>query len=1449
MSPAVHFTRVEVRQMPGFPRGGLALDGLVGGVNVVYGPNASGKTTLVRAMQRLLRPHSKGRHADSLAGVLAVAGKAFEVDSHLGQTACRSGGQEASLPVVAPAEVGERYVLALHDLVQQEDDRDIVQQILREAAGGYDVAAAAKELHFDRDRPSARNIGPVKEYNDAVTERRNAESRLASIDREEQGLADIIHQRSDAEKAARRQEVIERALAAIAKNRELEGARKALENFPPALAKLAGNEGQRLTELGKQIANLREKLAQENRSLQEARRSMAATGLPETGVTPELVGTLQRRCETLRGQDAEIERLKIELAGAESEQSDALVRLGPEMSIERAGALDAQALEKLFTFVRQAEDVRLEGEASQRVANWLGTAPPVVHSPETLQAGIALLQRWLGGQRVAPATSAAPALQLEWLVAAGITALLSVALALVHPSWLLLLLVAAALAAWGFLRDRLAASTAPTDDVPAQWAASGLPPLSDWNLAEVQAALRRFEQQWAAARLEQEKEVRFAEVQERRAAYEQQRVEIDKKRQAWRSQFGIDIDIDDARLYLMADAIQQAQAAQAHRAGAQAKLASARQQRDGVLDQINADLVAYVASPAADADEASAIVRALDHRRQGLNEGLGHLHRASEAIEACTEKLAALEGDRQQLFTGVGLASDDEPTLRQWIQQLPAYQQARSGLTLARHDFEEAQAALGGNTDILQQSPEQLQTELRDCQTLAQRRAELDQQIGDIQGRVRRAKEETALEAALAREAACLDELRASRDTDAAQLVGNVLVGYLARQQRDFQQPGVLRRAGELFARITHGRYELHVQPGDPPGFRALDTSLGREQGLDELSSGTRLQLLLAVRVAFVEQQEQGLQLPLIFDETLGNSDEQRAQRIIEAAVELARGGRQVFYFTAQHDELGKWRRFLRGCSDVTHREFDLAKLRGFSESEHAPEMLAHEPVSRPPVPEPDGDDWWAYGRRLNVPALDRRGHVGGMHLWYVIDDVGHLHRLLAHDINRWGQLQTLVQIGSADGLSRESPVFRRADAAARLLAHLLRYWRQGRGEPVTRDVLEKSGAISDSFIDEVSELAQSLHGDARQLIQRLRGGQVKRSRRPDRWPGTLPGGASLPRRPAGTRRSQHSRDHHAAGLCGLRKWIAQPRARRPAGHAGPRQLGDVCRARTPCAQLECRCPLTKRTGRGNQPRGSLAMPPDKPSAANSASLWLLLPLLLALAGTWEPLPQHRDGAQSPPALLLPANVRHGGTGGARDGLAGGPDAADSFVSCAFRWRSAVWGRGLSRIPRPHRQAGVPPGAVRPGHGPGAKPGPVCGTDRRGRLVRPHEARVDARRRASGARPGLGLRGQRSADGGAYQALRAATGHLPNAVSGKVAAFGVQGSGFRVRGSGFRVQEVDASRPCPRLGSPARRPAATAVACLQRLVFPGCHNARRSWSAAACLTPVFLPFCNPVLLV
>ena len=66
------------------------------------------------------------------------------------------------------------------------------------------------------------------------------------------------------------------------------------------------------------------------------------------------------------------------------------------------------------------------------------------------------------------------------------------------------------------------------------------------------------------------------------------------------------------------------------------------------------------------------------------------------------------------------------------------------------------------------------------------------------------------------------------------------------------------------------------------------------------------MQILLSVRLAFVKQQEQGAKLPIVLDETLANTDDLRAKIIIESLIKLANEGRQIFYFTAQGDEIAK---------------------------------------------------------------------------------------------------------------------------------------------------------------------------------------------------------------------------------------------------------------------------------------------------------------------------------------------------------------------------------------------------------------------------------------------------------------------------------------------------------------------------------------------------------------
>jgi uncharacterized protein YhaN len=121
------------------------------------------------------------------------------------------------------------------------------------------------------------------------------------------------------------------------------------------------------------------------------------------------------------------------------------------------------------------------------------------------------------------------------------------------------------------------------------------------------------------------------------------------------------------------------------------------------------------------------------------------------------------------------------------------------------------------------------------------------------------------------------------------------------RRFREEHQPELVRRAGEHLEVITGGRYG-RVLLSDGTGelaFRVRSEEAPHPVPVeDPLSTGTREQVYLALRLAAVDQlDKEGERLPLFLDETLVNWDPQRRDRGLGLLARIAKG-RQVFVFT-----------------------------------------------------------------------------------------------------------------------------------------------------------------------------------------------------------------------------------------------------------------------------------------------------------------------------------------------------------------------------------------------------------------------------------------------------------------------------------------------------------------------------------------------------------------------
>ncbi|MCA9079105.1 MAG: AAA family ATPase [Planctomycetaceae bacterium] len=123
----------------------------------------------------------------------------------------------------------------------------------------------------------------------------------------------------------------------------------------------------------------------------------------------------------------------------------------------------------------------------------------------------------------------------------------------------------------------------------------------------------------------------------------------------------------------------------------------------------------------------------------------------------------------------------------------------------------------------------------------------------------------------------------------------------LQRALQRFEQlhrPHLLEDVGKWLQQLTAGRYrELQTSLDDPGVIRVVDEQ-GQTRTPDQLSTGTREQLFLAIRLAYVVgYAREHDPLPLVLDDVLVNFDDERARETLKALQQLAQS-HQVLLLT-----------------------------------------------------------------------------------------------------------------------------------------------------------------------------------------------------------------------------------------------------------------------------------------------------------------------------------------------------------------------------------------------------------------------------------------------------------------------------------------------------------------------------------------------------------------------
>jgi len=153
----------------------------------------------------------------------------------------------------------------------------------------------------------------------------------------------------------------------------------------------------------------------------------------------------------------------------------------------------------------------------------------------------------------------------------------------------------------------------------------------------------------------------------------------------------------------------------------------------------------------------------------------------------------------------------------------------------------------------------------------------------------------------------------------------HLLNAAVSRFEKD-NQPEMIATVSRLLSQMTGGKYvEFDRMGGDKQNvlIRRFD---GVERTPDQLSTGTREQLYLAIRLAYVLHYcQQNQPLPIVIDDVLVNFDEARTRQTLTALVDISRSA-QVLFFTCHPHMVALARDVVPGLNPI--------ELRGTSGSE-----------------------------------------------------------------------------------------------------------------------------------------------------------------------------------------------------------------------------------------------------------------------------------------------------------------------------------------------------------------------------------------------------------------------------------------------------------------------------------------------------------------------------------
>lgn len=1091
--------RLAINRLPGINQP-FEIESGDPGFHVVFGPNGIGKSSICRAVEALYWDDRGPAQRTSVNGEFELDGETWWAEREGSRVRWQRGGED-SMPPILPASHNHRcFFLRLRDLIDPSPDgtQDIASEIRRQMSGGFDLDQIASDLSAGVSARHGRR--ERTDFNKASQNVQEAEGKQSGLQRRADQLDAMKAQLGAAESSARRLTAVDRAIGLSERLAKFNGVAEELAILPDGLADLTGKEIEQIEGHQARIEELSKRANTLEGQLEDARidqgHSRISTPLDQAELT------------VWRDSADELGRVELELQSAKTEHSACRRELAAALSALGGGDVDGVDLDladhgQVFEFLRavEAHNARVKAiEERLRLLAQVGHPEDGERDPQKLRRAVDALRSWLRAP-VPETLSDRVRTRWLWILFALAIAVAGIGLAaLVDPMFALLAAAGVGVVLPILTMRNPRATSGARETAQNAFEKLGIEEPDTWDIPSVESRLQSLEGEIAIldARLQRARDrgVERQSLKNELDGLSEGEPALNATRQTLVESLKLEAIPPDAELVDFARSLDQFRSARIENERAAGKVEHLEKSHTELLSNLADVLERHDEPRPKDAKSAAAYRNKLADRNSQLVRANSEEKQAAGHLEQVSKDLGRALDSIKQIYSQAVLDDGDLQGLTALVKSLPDYLDLKnSAIRLeGQIDLDRDELGNAGEAELAKLERPSLERLQNDLSQEADKAVELRDEIADINALVNDAKRGTDLQDLIAVRDEARAKLQNRRDEVLFAKAAKILIDAVEAEYEQTQMPRVFERARGHFSAFTHHNYELRLgTDAKAPRLFAIELRSGEGRSLDELSDGTRGQLLLAARIAFAEEVEQGRTLPLFLDEALDQSDPARFVAIVRSLGQVANDqGRQIFYLTSDPIDVDRIRHALANEECEITAAIDLGLIRRQVASVSGP--LALHVEQRPTVVKPNGMSAEEYGAALGVPVLEPALGHAEQHVFYVLsDDLKLLHEFLQNGIERVGQWKTVSGTALAVRLGSRSISSQEIGYRLNLLEFFCELWKQGRGRPVDREALENSGALRERYFDDVVAIADELDGDPERLLDVMGAGKDPR--------------------------------------------------------------------------------------------------------------------------------------------------------------------------------------------------------------------------------------------------------------------------------------------------------------------------------------------------------------------